>query len=185
MKYSNPDIESSYRQNNLGKYLYDAVLKNKPKKIIEFGSLYGYSTVAMAMALHELGEGKIIVYDLFDNYEFKHSTKENTQQNIDNYGLTKFVELKKLDFNEWINKPESFDMMHLDISNNGDTIRKVYNAVKDQIKNGSKVYFEGGSIERDNIEWMIKYRFRKINDSGINYEIVNNDFPSISLIKNI
>lgn len=57
MKYTNPDIESSYRDNDLGRTLYDLVLKYKPKKIVEHGILFGYSTVAMAQALDELGGG--------------------------------------------------------------------------------------------------------------------------------
>ena len=30
MKYTNPNIESSYQENDIGKTLYDAVLKYKP-----------------------------------------------------------------------------------------------------------------------------------------------------------
>jgi predicted O-methyltransferase YrrM len=184
MKYQNPKIESSYQENDIGRDLYNAVLFNKPKKIIEFGSLYGYSTIAMAMALHELGEGKIVVYDLFDKYAFKHSTKSKTQENVDKYGLTNFVELKEMDFDEWAKNPEKFDMMHFDISNNGDKIAKLYAIVKDQIDTGSQVYFEGGIKERDEISWMVKYGFKKINDSGIPFTVINEKFPSLSLIKN-
>ena len=35
MKYTNPKIVSSYRENNIGKTLYNLVLQLKPKKIIE------------------------------------------------------------------------------------------------------------------------------------------------------
>jgi len=93
MKYTNPKIESSYRKNDLGKTLYDLVLKYKPKRIIEHGVLSGYSTVAMAMALDEIGEGHIYAFDLFGNYEFKSSTIEETQKNIDRYGVSKYVSL--------------------------------------------------------------------------------------------
>lgn len=186
MIYTNPkDIESSYSENDIGKDLYDSVIKNKPKKIIEFGTLFGYSAVAMGMALHELGEGKLVVYDLFDKYKFKKSTKEQTQENIDRYGVSDFVELKEMDFEEWLKNPEQFDMMHLDISNKGDTIERLYEAVKDQIDNGSKVYFEGGSEERDNVEWMKKYNCKKIRDCSVPFELVNEKFPSLSVIKKI
>jgi predicted O-methyltransferase YrrM len=44
MQYKNPtDIKSSYSQNDIGKTFYDLVLKYKPKKIVEVGTLFGYS----------------------------------------------------------------------------------------------------------------------------------------------
>jgi hypothetical protein len=222
MKYTNPDIESSYRENNLGKDLYDAVLKHKPKKIIEFGSFYGYSTIAMAMALDEIGEGTIQVYDLFESYIYthsahKHTTKESIERGglmyylealrmdfhmwlrpgrnmitrkqlmktIDTYGLSKYVKLDKKNFKDWAKKPEPFDMMHFDISNNGETIKLLYDTVKPFIDNGSVVYFEGGSVERDNLSWVIKHNLKKISESGVPYEVINNNFPSLSVIKKI
>lgn len=175
MKYKNPNIESSYRENDIGRTLYHFVLNNKPKKIIEFGTLNGYSAVAMAMALHELGEGKIICYDLWDKYQFKHTTRESTQKTIDDLGLTDFVELREGDFYSW--EPEDFDLAHLDISNNGDTIKDA----KERLIGGI-VLFEGGSEERDNVEWMIKYDKPRISKCGIDYKVIDSDFPSLSQI---
>lgn len=182
MKYQKIDIESSYRENDLGRTLYDLVLKLKPKLILEIGSLYGYSTVAMAMALDEIGEGKIVSYDLFDKYEFKHSSQENTQKNIDRYGVGKYVELRSGDFTEWIKKPEKFDFLHFDISNTGESLEILYQGVRDQIMEGSIVVFEGGSPARDEVEWMRKYNKKKMNESKVPYKVINEDFPSMSMI---
>lgn len=182
MAYINPNIESSYREHNLGKTLYQEVMTHKPDKIVEIGCLFGYSSVAMGQALRDLEKGKLFVYDLFDKYKYKHSSKNETQANLENYGVADFVELVEMDFEEWVKNPEQFDMLHFDISNNGDKLLKLYSAVQDQIHNGARVYFEGGSIERDNVEWMAKYDFKKINDSGINYVVINEKFPSLSLI---
>ena len=173
MKYTNPNIESSYRENDIGRTLYHFVINEKPKKIIEFGTLNGYSAVAMAMALHELGEGKVICYDLWDKYPYKHSSREETQRNIDKYGLSDFIELKEGDFFSW--KPESFDLCHLDISNTGQILRKA----KEKFENNGIVIFEGGSDERDMVEWMQKYDKEKIRNS-IDYKIIDKDFPSLS-----
>ena len=83
MKYTNPNVKSSYQENNLGKVLYDYILQTKPKKIIEFGTLYGYSAIAMAMAIDELdNDGKIVCYDLWDKYPYTHSVIEETKQNF-------------------------------------------------------------------------------------------------------
>lgn len=185
MKYTNPDIESSYRDNNLGKTLYDLVLKYRPKKIVEHGVLFGYSTVAMAQALDELGAGHIYAYDLFDKYSFKHSTLENTQANIDRYRVGDYVTLVQKDFGEWLESPEHFDMLHIDISNKGDTIERLYKAVKDQVQNGAIVLFEGGSEERDNVEWMVKYNCKKLCNANVPFEVVDERFPSLSMIKKI
>jgi predicted O-methyltransferase YrrM len=183
MKYINPDIESSFQKNDLGRTLYDLVLEKKPKKIVEWGVLYGYSTVAMAMALDELGEGHITGYDLFEDYAFKHSTLEQTQANIDRYGVSKYVTLAKGDFKEWIKNPEPFDLLHVDISNHGDTVTQLYEGIKDRVKAGAIVIFEGGATgEREEILWMKKYSFPKISDSGVPYKVIDERFPSISQI---
>lgn len=183
MQYTNSDIESSYRDNDLGRTLYDLILKYRPKKIVELGVLFGYSTVAMAMALDELGEGHIYAYDLFDKYPFKHSTMKETQVNIDCYNAGKFVTLIQKDFEEWLKIPEDFDLLHIDMSNKGDTIERLYAAVKDQIDRGAIVAFEGGSQERDGVGWMLKYGCKKIRDAKVPFEVIDERFPSLSIIK--
>jgi tRNA A58 N-methylase Trm61 len=136
----------------------------------------------MAMALDELGEGHITAYDLFEDYPFKHSSMERTQSNIDQYGVSKYITLKRGNFNDWIKDPEPFDLLHVDISNNGDTIARLYAGVKNLVAAGATVLFEGGSPEHDEIEWMVKYGFRKIADSGVPYRLIDARFPSISII---
>ena len=46
MNFVNPEIESSYQESAMGKVLYDAIIENGAKKIIDFGVLNGYSTVS-------------------------------------------------------------------------------------------------------------------------------------------
>jgi len=183
MNYKNPNVESSYNKNNIGHTLYNLVLELKPKKIIEFGTLNGYSAISMAMALHEIGEGgKIICYDLWDSYPYKHSTIEKTKSFINEFSLLDFIELKQMNINDWV--VEDFDLLHLDISNDGKTVTDVFNRVKSKIEIGSTMIFEGGTEERDNIEWMLKYNKTPINSikKEINYIVLNEDFPSISQI---
>lgn len=183
MKYQNPtEIESSYVENDLGRTLYDLVLKHKPKKVVEFGILYGYSTVAMAMALDEVGAGHIYANDLFEDYSFKHGTMEEVQNNIDRYGLTKYVTLGKKNFDEWLKQPEDFDFLHIDVSNKGDIIERLYEAVKDQVARGAIIVFEGGSEARDNVAWMVKYGCTKIRDTSVPFVVVEERFPSLSMI---
>jgi predicted O-methyltransferase YrrM len=185
MKYQNPDIESSYREHDIGKTLYDLVLKLEPKKIVEIGCLHGYSTVAMAMALDEIGSGHLHVYDLFEDYQYKHGTMDEVQGNVEKYGVSEYVTLTKKDFNEWIQRPEDFDLLHVDISNNGDVIELLYEAVKDQVEQGKTVVFEGGSQERDKVPWMDKYGKRRISTAEVPFEVIDERFPSLSMIRQI
>lgn len=184
MKYQNPiDAKSSYSANDIGQTFYDLILKYKPKKVVEIGVLYGYSSIAMAMALDEIGEGHISAYDLFEDYKYHHSTMPQTQANIDNHGVSSYITLTRKDYKEWLDSPEDFDLLHVDISNHGDTIKHLYDALKNRINNGAIVLFEGGATgERDEIPWMKKYGFPKICDSGVPYTVIDKRFPSLSMI---
>ena len=55
------------------------------------------------------------------------------------------------------------------------------------LKQKKHILFEGGSLERDNIEWMKKYNKQPINSvkSIINYNVIEEKFPSISKLTNI
>ena len=155
--YTTVKIESSYEKNDLGKTLYDLVLIKKPKIIVEFGCLYGYSTIAMAMALRDLGQGRIISYDIWDKYAYKHTTVDTALENVSRYNLSDYVEFRDCDFWEWLDGDgEDFDMLHLDISNTGDIIERAYKVLQPRIQKGAGIVFEGGSVERDHEEWMIK-----------------------------
>lgn len=178
MAYYNYQIPSSYYKNNLGKTLYNTVLTMNPKVIVEFGTLHGYSAVAMAQALRDLGsDGKIICYDLWDKYPYKHSTMEKTQITIDSLDLGKYIELVEMDFYSW--KPIDFDLMHFDISNHAGHL-KYLKLRRDYYSMPGTILFEGGSKERDKVEWMKD--FKPINSSGINFITINEDFPSLSLL---
>ena len=180
--YKEPKIESSYRKNNLGFTLYHTIRMLKPKIVVDFGILYGYSTVAIAQALRDLDEGgKVLAYDLFENYKFKSASKEEVQYFIDKYEVQDYVELKEVDFYKWIDNPDDFDLLHLDISNTGSVIQLAYNKLPNK-----HIVFEGGSKERDDEEWVTKYNKTKMYplQKSLNYKILNNAWPSISIMNN-
>lgn len=185
--YTTINVESSYAKNDLGKTLYDLVLEKRPTVIVEFGCLYGYSTIAMAMALRDLGQGKLISYDIWDKYAYKHTTQSVAMDNIHSYGLSEFVEFRDLDFWTWLDdNSDEFDLLHLDISNDGDTIARAYQSLKRRIDLGASLIFEGGSVERDNEAWMLNYNKTPINSikPSVNYRVVNESWPSLSIISN-
>ena len=183
MAYQEPKhIVSSYTRNNIGKSIYDTVIKYKPKKIIDFGILYGYSTVCLAQGVRDNGFGEIIAYDLFEDYEYKNAIKDVVLNNLKFYNLDRYVTLKKTNFTQWIQETYNFDLIHLDISNTGNTIKQLYKKYPNSL-----IIFEGGSNERDKCEWMVKYN--KVPISSVqkltNYQLLNSSFPSLSIINNI
>jgi predicted O-methyltransferase YrrM len=177
--YVNPDIESSYKYNNLGKTLYDYVLYEKPEVIIDFGVLEGYSTIALAMGCRENGKGKVKVYDLFEDYEYNHSQFDRLIRNIKEYGLLDYVEIEKKNFFDWVKDPEPFDLMHVDISNTGDIVDLIW----DNLHGKGTVLFEGGSEQRDHVGWVLKYNKKPIRQSKALFEVINPLFPSLSKLQ--
>jgi predicted O-methyltransferase YrrM len=173
--YVNPEIESSYKYNNLGKTLYDYVRYEKPDVVIDFGVLDGYSTVALALGCKENGKGKVKVYDLFEDYEFNHSQLERLVKNLKEYGLIDWVEIEKKNFFDWVKDPEPFGLLHLDISNTGDIIDLLI-----PLKDKGTILFEGGTDQRDHVGWIQKYNKKPINQTKAEFVVVNPLFPSIS-----
>jgi hypothetical protein len=176
MLYQQPKIESSFRENDLGRVLYELVMTLRPVKIVEFGVLHGYSTVSMAMALHELGRGYIEAYDLWDEYEFNHGNKEEVKKTIEEYGLSRHVLL--LEGDAFYTEIRSADLIFVDLSNDGDKIEKIYNLY--HLK--APIAFEGGTKERDEVDWMKKYNRCPIQESLVPYHILDSRFPSLSFI---
>jgi predicted O-methyltransferase YrrM len=182
--YKNVKVYSSYRKNDLGKSLYNTVLKYKPKKIIDFGVLEGYSTIAMAQAVKDLEKGSVVGYDLFEDYPYRHSTLKKTQKNIKKHGVDDVVTLKRQDFYEWIEEPEEFNLLHLDISNDGEIVELAHRKLKRSIDSGAVFLFEGGTKERDQVEWMVKYNKPPMRPlkSKLKYKVLDKRFPGISII---
>jgi len=54
--------------------------------------------------------------------------------------------------------------------------------VKDRIKKGAIVLFEGGSKERDQVEWISKYNKRPIGEAKAPYTVIDSSFPSLSML---
>tara|TARA_R110001592_G_scaffold105201_1_gene295827 strand:+ start:1175 stop:1708 length:534 start_codon:yes stop_codon:yes gene_type:complete len=169
-------IVSSYAPNNIGKTIYDTIRKIKPKKVIEFGALYGYSAVCIGQALKDNGFGELITYDIFEEYKYTHSDRNILLNNLKFYNLTDIVSVKYGNFYDFIKGDFEFDIAHIDISNTGDIIESVYKTYPDK-----NIMFEGGSKQRDKCDWMLKYNSKPIFNHK--YEILNPKFPSISLIK--
>ena len=178
-------IVSSYNANDIGRTLYDIVRTEQPKIVVEFGILYGYSTVCMAQAVRDNGFGKILAYDMFDDYPYNHGERDIAIHNLEYYNLNSVVDVNELDFYEWLENPCEFDLLHFDISNDGGTLKHVESKLWSQIANGATILFEGGSFDRDHINWMQKYNKERMHPlrNSIPYEILRIEYPSLSKFK--
>jgi hypothetical protein len=183
--YVEPEIKSSYYKTGIGRVLYDYVKKHRPFKIVEFGVLDGFSIICMGQGLRDIGGGKIHGYDLWEKYEYGHGqTRRRTQENINKYDLQTFIELKEADFNEWLSSEEieEIDLLHIDINNDGDLLKKINNTLKLRPRIRCDILFEGGIKERDNCWWMQEYNKPKMLDHSDSYEILSHEFPGLSKI---
>lgn len=176
------DTKSSYKKNNYDKIFQSICFTLNPKKIVEFGILQGYSLDSFI----KHGKNSLIeANDLFDDFPYNAANYEYvTSKYNDNLN----VNIYKRDFYKSVNfyDDNSIDILHIDIANNGDTFEFAIQKYLPKVR--GIMIMEGGSEERDNIEWMIKYNKPKIQPILKKYEndviiSVIQDFPSITLIK--
>ena len=171
-------MRSSYIENNYGEVLKSYVLNWRPTTLVELGILDGYSTIAIAEAVKEMNFlyqmiSKLKAYDLFDDYAYKHGSKEEVEKLIIDKGLIDCVEVIKGDaYKVYTDFPDnSVQFLHVDISNTGDTLRDILTLWAPKLIQRGLVLFEGGSDERDHNEWMVKY-----NKPSIKVEMETNKF---------
>jgi predicted O-methyltransferase YrrM len=174
-------MRSSYAQNNLGELIRTYVLGTRPNRhIVELGVLDGYSTLNIAQGLKELHElygqySKVDAYDLFDDYQFKHGSQAEVEKMIAEFGLSDYAQVIKGD--AWkvadIYANKSIEFLHVDISNTGETLRRVMEVWHPKMADKGMLLFEGGSMERDNVEWMVRYGMPSIRDEIARNETLN------------
>ena len=178
-------MKSSYNSNiTFGDLIATITFISNPKKIVEFGILEGYSLKKFID--NSNNECLIEAYDLFNDFNGNHSSLNI----IEKFGQYKNVKIEKanfyeklLDFNDY-----SIDILHIDIANNGDVYDFIFKNGISKIVKGGYIILEGGSEERDNIDWMIKFNKPKIKPILEKYSTKYNiftiqSFPSLTIIK--
>jgi predicted O-methyltransferase YrrM len=128
-----------------------------PKKIVEIGILDGYS---LKYFVSNSDKNTIIKsYDLFEDFNGNHAYKDIIEKFKDHSN----VSIHYGDFYK-INKSieNNIDIIHIDIANNGDVFEYAIQNYLPKLSPNGILILEGGSYERDNIEWMNKYGKPKI-----------------------
>lgn len=176
-------MRSSYVDNN-----YDAIFEKitqifLPQRCVELGVLDGYSTLAIAKGIKKavkLSQHKshIYSYDIWDDYEYKHGDIEKVRNLIIDNQVEEYVTLFKKNAFEVHEDYEDHTvcLLHIDISNDGDILNFMVDRWNDKLTYGGMLLFEGGSQERDEVEWMIKYNKKPIKPELETNAILNKDY---------
>lgn len=180
-------MRSSYKNYDLnyGELIQTILYLNQPKTILEIGILDGYSLMNFINAT-DSSLTKIKAYDIFEKFNGNHSHEASIREMFKN---NENVEINYGDFYEvhkTINNRE-LDLIHIDIANNGDTYEYAIEHYLPKLAENGIMLLEGGSKERDEVEWMIKYNKPKIYPILEKYTKIYNiknigRLPSLTLI---
>lgn len=142
-------MRSSYQENNYGFLITSLVQLYRPKKIIEFGVLEGYS---LRHILDGARGAQVVAYDIFSDFPYHHAQKDKLQHfnGIIRYGNF-YEQHKEIEDN-------SIDFLHVDIANDGYTYEFFFENYLKKLTLGGHVLLKGGSQERDEYDWMVKYK---------------------------
>lgn len=149
-------LESSYKDHGYGIFLYALARALRPASCVELGVFQGFSLLSIAAALRDNAHGKILGLDLFEDYPYRHESQERSRENIHRCGLGDRAEVRHADAFAPHDDLPGVDWLHVDISNNGDTVRRLFGQWERRVS--QLVLFEGGSSERDRVGWMLDYR---------------------------
>lgn len=176
------NIKSSYKQYHYNKVFKSIYFSVNPSKIVEFGILEGYSLDCFVNFNQNC---EIDANDLFDDFPYNAADYNfivNKYRENSNVSIYKRDFYKSVDFYE----DNSIDILHIDIANNGDTFDFAIQNYLPKVR--GIMIMEGGSEERDNVGWMVKYDKPKIRpilqkySNSVKIEVLE-DFPSLTLIK--
>ena len=180
-------MRSSYLEKDLnyGDLLGSITNLINPKKIVEIGILDGYSLECFAKNSGKTTD--IIAYDLFDDFVGNHSYKDQLDKMFKN---STNVSINKGNFYEVYETINDVDIIHIDIANNGDVFEFAIKNYLPKLSAKGILIFEGGSISRDNVEWMHKYNKPLIQPILEKYANLLNiktygEFPSLTVIKSL
>jgi hypothetical protein len=148
-------LQSSYKDHGYGIFLYALARTLRPLSCIELGVFQGFSLLSVAAALRDNGHGTIVGFDLFEEYPYRHESHESACGNILRCGLQERAQVRHADASAAYDSLASVDWLHVDLSNDGDTVRRLF--AKWEGKVSQLILFEGGSAERDRVDWMLSH----------------------------
>jgi len=178
---------TSYKAHGYGHFFYWLTRVLKPSLCVEIGVLQGFSLLTVASALRDNGSGNIDGFDLFEDYPYHHDKYAKVTERIESLGLRPWATAHCADAMDVHKSFDTVDYLHVDISNNGNTYREIFEQWAGKVK--KVILLEGGSPHRDQVEWMIQYNkppicpaLDEIRDGYPNWDIfVLDPFPSLTV----
>ena len=173
-------MNSSYNNKvSFGAILESITIALNPKKIVECGILEGFSLKRFAESSNK--DTIIQAYDIFDEFDGCHAKKDKLTALFTDYDN---VSINYGDFYEVHKNISDVNIIHIDIANDGDIYEYAIKHYLPKLSDKGVLLMEGGSEERDNVEWMIKYNKSPIQPIVKKYGLkVIGEFPSITIIK--
>lgn len=183
----NPLWHSSYEKNNYGDFFYSLVRVYQPEKVVELGTKAGYSAYHIARGLKANKKGTLDCHDLWEKYKFNSVPKAVAEENLKEF--KNIISLKQGDAVGVDKSYKMIDILHVDLSNEGVILEKIIPRWID--KTCQFIIIEGGSDERDKIEWMIKFKKMPIKKWLEDFARKRSDteyltiepFPSVTIIR--
>lgn len=148
-------LQSSYVARGYGAVFYALIRALEPVRAVEIGIFQGFSLLSAAAALRDNGAGRIAGYDLFDAYPYRHADREQVTRQTRVSGLDEWVAIHACDADDVHHQWDAVDYLHVDVSNDGETYRRVFDQWSPKVR--QVILLEGGSRERDNVDWMHRY----------------------------
>ena len=185
--WKNPPWYSSYEKNNYGELFYSLMHIYQPAKVVELGTKAGYSAYHIARGLKANGKGTLDCYDLWEKYEFNSVPKSVAEKNLKNYqNIVKFKLRNVIGVDKLY---RSVDILHIDLGNEGGILENIIPRWIDKVN--QFIIIEGGSGERDRVEWITKYNKIPVRKWLAEFRQKHKDiecitlepFPSITILK--
>ncbi len=174
------EVRSSYKNYlSYGDLLESLSFTTKPKNILEFGILDGFSL----MYFTQTG-AQVQAYDIFEEFN-GNRPPEGIREKFLEFNNVKIEHGDFYKIHEHL-EDQKFDIIHIDISNNGDVYQFAFENYVQFLTQDGLLILEGGSEKRDQVEWMDKYGKRRIGDylkdCPFEYKTIG-DFPSLTIAK--
>ena len=148
-------LTSSYRAHGYGSIFYALARVLRPLVAVEIGIFQGFSLLSVAAALRDNARGHITGFDLFDAYPYRHADRRQVSRQLAELQVQPWVTLEAGDAHHIHDRWDAVDYLHVDVSNTGDTYRRVFTDWSGKVR--QVIVFEGGSAERDVVDWMQRF----------------------------
>ncbi|MBI4456221.1 MAG: class I SAM-dependent methyltransferase [Acidobacteria bacterium] len=156
-------LTSSYKIRGYDYFFYALTRVLKPVRCVEIGVLQGFSLLTIASALRDNGIGLVEGFDLFEKYPFRNERFDVVTERLRGFGLHQWAKIYRVDAFEVHDRYQAVDLLHVDISNDGEVYRKLFNQWAGKV--AKAIIFEGGSSKRDEIPWMAQYHKHPITEA--------------------